>query len=274
MSAQQRPDWPLMRLPLVLGVCVILGCPSPVPDVPSTEHDATDDDLAYPYERKTVRMLSGRDGRHLLSSGRVLSAENAPCQNAVVTLAQTFAGSTRHYLVVRTDSKGHFRIRGNARASGGDIVWAVTERRQLGLSWNSNHPVTVRLLSGSTVLHVTSKECAPVPNAEVTAYQSGIDTTSELMPPNIREILTDTTDEEGVATYPSQLGDGDLGFRVRASGLPTTTRAGHGHNSTEVNLLVMHDATDAITKCAAAIAERAFPDRNEPGRVNIGYAPR
>lgn len=273
MTAQQSRMRLLKNLPLAFITCVVLGCPSPDTGAPPTGYKTSDIDPAYPYERDTVRMLSGHDGRYVLSRGKVLTAEGVPCQDAIVTLAQTFEGSSRHYLVVRSDDEGNFEIRGDVRASGSDMIWAATEGGRLGLSWNTDLPISIRLLGGSTVLHVTSKECTPVPNATVTAYQSSIDTISMLIPPNIREILATTTDGNGIATFPSRLGDGDLGFRVRASGYPTTTWHGYGGNSAELNLLVLDASTDAMTKCAEVHTHRLFPSVTDPPRVNIGSAP-
>jgi hypothetical protein len=258
----------------LLIACVVLGCPSPDTGAPSTARRVAEIDPAYPYERDTVQIRSGHNGRHQLSHGKVLTAEGGPCPNAIVTLAQTFEGSTRHYLVVRSNDEGDFEIRGDVRASGSDMIWAATEGRRLGRAWNTHGLVTIRLLGGSTVLHVTTEECTPVPNATVTVYQSSIDTISMLIPPNIRRILTTATDENGVATFPSQLGDTDLGFRARAPGYPTTTRAGYGSGSKRINLLVLSDSSDAMTRCREVLTRRLFPGVEDPPRVNIGYAAR
>jgi len=73
-------------------------------------------------------------------------------------------------------------------------------------------PVDIVLRGGETVLHVRTNDCEPIRGALVTVYMSGIDDMSEIVPGNIRKLLTKPTDANGTVRFPSRLGDYDLGF--------------------------------------------------------------
>lgn len=92
----------------------------------------------------------------------------------------------------------------------------------------------------------------------VTVYMSGIDDMSEIVPSNIRELLTKPTDPNGTVRFPSRLGDHYLGFDVRASGHRPLTRHYSGFDQDKIKLFVM-EAAPRNERCVDLFLEEVFP---------------
>lgn len=270
MAVTPTDSW-ILQFASVLAAIAIYGCTPDAPADQPTPQNAKDSEPRSRQDRlegeKTI-VLAGGEGKMLLSQGTVLSAEGAACPNALVTLEQNSEGAARRCLFARSDSHGNYVIRGDTRVTGSNMVWAVSEGGQLGVSWNSEEPVTIRLRGGSTVLYVRTKDCTPIENATVTVYQSSIDDISNVVPPNIRRHLRRETDQNGFVEFPSTFGDGDLGFHVRASGERAMMR--DGYSSLDTNLFVMDRARESSVNCADAIRQKVEPVSADRRRINTG----
>ena len=269
--AIQAVNLKVARFALGLAAIALYGCMAEPPLGPQLRRDATRSEFPSGPDRlpgEPTIVLSGDEGEQVLSQGRVLTAEGAVYPHALVALDQDSDGAARRCLFTRSDAQGNYVIRGNTRRQTSNIVWAATREGQLGMSWNSDNSVAIRLQSGSTLLYVRASDGAPIENAVVTAYQGSIDDISEVVPPNLRKYLRSITDQNGVAEFPSTLGYNDIGFQVRVSGKSGMIR--NGYSSRDNNLFVIDAASKAGKNIADTIPAEYFADLADDRRLNFG----
>lgn len=269
--AIQAVNSKVARFALGFATIALYGCTSEPPLGPQLRDDATQSEFPSGPDRlpgEPTIVLSGNEGEQVLSQGRVLTADGAVYPHALIALDQDSNGAARRCLFTRGDAQGNYVIRGTARTKASNMVWAATKEGQLGMSWNSDNPVTIQLQSGSTVLYVRASDGAPIENAVVTAYQGSIDDISEVVPPNLRKHLRRTTDQNGMAEFPSMLGYYDIGFQVRVSGNPGMMR--NGYSSRDNNVFVIDAASKAGKKIAGTIETERFADLRDDRRLNFG----
>lgn len=232
---------------LWLAFVALAGCQTqPPPGVENSLPNATESGDQQPEPQKVerlpdeqTRLLAGDQGDIVLAHGRVITAAGNACPYAFVTLDQDSDGVPRRCFVSQCDAQGKFTIRGNVVTKSSNMIWAATEQGQLGMVWNSDQEVTIKLLGGTTVLYVLTSHGQPVVNARVTPYQCSIDDISEVVPPNLRKYLERTTDQNGKVEFASTLGYYDLGFYVRAYGQASFMRDGYA--SADRNLFLLDD---------------------------------
>lgn len=270
--AIQAVNSKVLRFGLRLAAIALCGCTSEPPAGTQLPRNATESEFPSDLERlpgESTIILSGDEGELVLSQGSVLTADGAACPHAFVALDQDSDGATRRCLITRSDALGNYVIRGASRTNTSNMVWAATEEGQLGMSWNSEDTVTIRLQSGSTVLYVRASDGSPIENAVVTAYQGSIDDIAEAVPPNLRTYLRRTTDQDGMAEFPSTLGHNDIGFKVCVSGCPGMMRA--GYSSRDNNLFVIGAASKTGKNIVDTIRAELFSDLADDRRLNFGY---
>lgn len=271
--AIQAVNLNVLRFALGLATIALFGCTSETPVGPQLHRDATESEFPSGLDRlpgEPTIVLSGDEGEMVLSQGSVLTAEGAVYPHALVALDQDSDGAARRCLFTRSDAQGNYVIRGTTltKIEFSNMVWAATNEGQLGMTWNSVSPVTIRLQGGSTDLYVRSSDGAPTENAVVTVYQGSIDDISEVVPPNLRRYVRRTTDQNGLARFPSTLGYYDIGFKVRVSGNPDMMR--DGYSSLDNNLFVIDAADKPGKSIADEIRAEHFADLADDRRLNFG----
>lgn len=270
MAIQAVDVW-LQRLVPGLTALAICGClwdpPAGVsgPQIAAESKSPSDQDR---LEGETTTIHSGAQGDLVLSHGSVVTADGIACPRAVVVLDQDVEGRARRCLTVQSDAQGSFTIRGDAASNASNMVWAATQEGGLGMTWNSDEPVTIRLLGGTTRLHVRTSEGSPVENVVVTVYQGSIDDISEVVPSNLRKFVRRITDQDGVVEFPSSFGYYDIGFQIRASGHPVTMR--DSYSSLDNNLFVLDRADEYRASLAKSIEPENFSDLPNDRRINFG----
>jgi hypothetical protein len=156
------------------------------------------------------------------------------------------------------------------------MIWAATADGKLGASWigsqtKASEPVNIQLRGGETVLHVRNENCEPISGATVSVYMSGIDDMAEIVPPNIRLLLTTTTDKNGIVRFSSRLGDHELGFDVRAPGHRPLARDFYsGLQPKRVKLFVLSVDQDATVACSRQFLKEKLPNSKDTWLINAG----
>lgn len=261
--------------PAVIFLLLCVGCTARptealVPQQPESNAKG------YPYENgyaanEDVRLIDGTLGTTVIASGTVYSSDATPCVGATVTAHFVDRKDGRFIkpqrcLVSISDQAGKYEIRGQD-TNGQSVFWAAA-RGQLGTSYTQEK---IQLRGGETIVHVRDEACEPIQNATVTVHVSGVDDMAFIVPPNIRELLQRTTDEDGIVRYPSRLGDYELGFEVKAPGRKVLTRVHYsGVRRLPHKLFVISEDPAVVDRCKEKLAGELSLDPSQLWHLQVG----
>jgi len=269
------PAFAVALLALTFPACEKL---SSSPDA-ATKPEVPIEKMRYPHdytEYEDTVVPNDNVGPLILARGKVLKPGGHPSPFTLVTLDQSFRQEPNRCVVTKSDAEGNYVVRGEKYNKSINMIWAATADGKLGCSWTGSQPraskpVDIQLRGGETVLHVRNEKCEPIADASVTVYMSGIDDLSEIVPRNIRQLLTKTTDKNGIVRFPSRLGDHELGFDVRARGYRPLARDFYsGLQPERLKLFILGVDQDASVACSRHFLKEKFPRSDNTWLVNAG----